>query len=56
VAISCGGRDAHLACIRELDGVAHEIEQRLGKELLQLCILILECLEPLGGASTKART
>jgi hypothetical protein len=34
VAVGCAGRDGRLTSVRELDSVAHEIEQYLGQALL----------------------
>ena len=34
VAVAGGGGDAYLAGVRELDGVAHQVEQDLGEALL----------------------
>ena len=34
LAVFCTGRDAHLAGVREFDGVADKIEQHLGQALL----------------------
>ena len=34
LAVDGFGRDPHLTCVRELDGVSHKIEQHLGEALL----------------------
>src|SRR5262249_39798336 len=34
VAVGCAGRDLHLSGIRELNGIAHEVEEHLGQALL----------------------